>query len=137
MSSNESTRDAFLERWKGLAMAMVFCRGCARQLHESAHTCPQCGAPQFAVPAATQSTGSQSPWLGITSLILGIICSMSLFDESEWDSDTLLGLGLFASISLVMGIVSISQKRPGNGLAIAGVVMSGVSLLCYIGLSTS
>nr|EPB94824.1 hypothetical protein L321_16443 [Pseudomonas plecoglossicida NB2011] len=89
------------------------------------------------MPAATQSTGSQSPWLGITSLILGIICSMSLFDESEWDSDTLLGLGLFASISLVMGIVSISQKRPGNGLAIAGVVMSGVSLLCYIGLSTS
>lgn len=27
-------------------MAMVFCRGCAKELHESALTCTQCGAPQ-------------------------------------------------------------------------------------------
>ncbi|WP_085678510.1 MULTISPECIES: DUF4190 domain-containing protein [unclassified Pseudomonas] len=118
-------------------MAMVFCRGCARQLHDSAHTCPQCGAPQFAKSADTQASGGQSPWLGITSLILGIICLLSLFDDSEWDRDTVLGLGTFASISLVMGIISISQKKPGNGLAIAGVVMSGVSLICLVGLFAS
>lgn len=27
-------------------MAMVFCRGCAKEIHESAPTCPTCGAPQ-------------------------------------------------------------------------------------------
>jgi uncharacterized membrane protein YvbJ len=27
-------------------MAMVFCRGCGKELHETAPTCPQCGAPQ-------------------------------------------------------------------------------------------
>ena len=27
-------------------MSMVFCRGCGKQIHESAITCPQCGAPQ-------------------------------------------------------------------------------------------
>lgn len=27
-------------------MGMVFCRGCGKQLHESAPTCPHCGAPQ-------------------------------------------------------------------------------------------
>ncbi|EFP0252346.1 NINE protein [Salmonella enterica] len=27
-------------------MSMVFCRGCGREIHESAKTCPQCGATQ-------------------------------------------------------------------------------------------
>lgn len=27
-------------------MAMVFCRGCGKEIHESAATCPHCGAPQ-------------------------------------------------------------------------------------------
>ncbi|HEV2964955.1 MAG TPA: NINE protein [Candidatus Angelobacter sp.] len=27
-------------------MAMVFCRGCGREIHDSAITCPSCGAPQ-------------------------------------------------------------------------------------------
>ena len=27
-------------------MAMVFCRGCAKEIHETAEICPSCGAPQ-------------------------------------------------------------------------------------------
>ena len=27
-------------------MSMVFCRGCGKEIHESAPTCPHCGAPQ-------------------------------------------------------------------------------------------
>jgi len=27
-------------------MAMVFCRGCGKEIHESATACPHCGAPQ-------------------------------------------------------------------------------------------
>ena len=27
-------------------MAMVFCRGCGKEIHEDAATCPHCGAPQ-------------------------------------------------------------------------------------------
>jgi len=27
-------------------MAMVFCRGCAKEIHETAQVCPHCGAPQ-------------------------------------------------------------------------------------------
>lgn len=34
-------------------MAMVFCRACAKELHDSAPTCVQCGAPQ--TPAAKQA----------------------------------------------------------------------------------
>jgi TM2 domain-containing membrane protein YozV len=27
-------------------MAMVFCRGCGKEIHDTAVTCPHCGAPQ-------------------------------------------------------------------------------------------
>jgi hypothetical protein len=27
-------------------MGMVFCRGCGKEIHETAHTCPFCGATQ-------------------------------------------------------------------------------------------
>lgn len=27
-------------------MGVVFCRGCGKEIHESAPTCPHCGAPQ-------------------------------------------------------------------------------------------
>ncbi|WEN14695.1 NINE protein [Rhodanobacter sp. AS-Z3] len=27
-------------------MGMVFCRGCGKEIHSTAVTCPQCGAPQ-------------------------------------------------------------------------------------------
>ena len=37
-------------------MAMVFCRGCSKEIHESAPTCPQCGAPQ-----AFESQGDAIP----------------------------------------------------------------------------
>ncbi|WP_293401707.1 hypothetical protein [Polaromonas sp.] len=32
-------------------MTMVYCRGCGKQIHETALACPECGAPQK--PAAT------------------------------------------------------------------------------------
>ncbi|WP_415774668.1 hypothetical protein [Paraburkholderia sp. J11-2] len=28
-------------------MSVVYCRGCGREIHESALACPQCGAPQI------------------------------------------------------------------------------------------
>lgn len=36
--------------------SFVFCRGCGKQIHETANTCPQCGAPQ-APPAPTTFQG--------------------------------------------------------------------------------
>ena len=36
-------------------MAMVFCRACGKEIHETAPTCPQCGAPQ---PLAAAASGA-------------------------------------------------------------------------------
>lgn len=117
-------------------MAMVYCRGCARQLHETAPACPQCGAPQHAT-SSTKLARGESPWMGIVSLMLGILCVMTLFDDSDWEGETLLGPGLLTSASLILGVISINQNKPGNGLAIAGVVMACISLLCLVGLTSA
>ncbi|MYN17014.1 NINE protein [Rugamonas sp. FT107W] len=36
-------------------MGMVFCRGCGKEIHETAPTCPHCGAPQHASAAGPRS----------------------------------------------------------------------------------
>jgi hypothetical protein len=114
-------------------MAMVFCRACAKEIHETAPTCPQCGASQHVARAAPADI--DSPWLAIVSLILGIICILTLIDDSPWDRSTLFGMSIFSVASLACGIISINQKRPGNNLAIAGVVLSAIATLCFAGLS--
>src|SRR5947208_292024 len=37
-------------------MAMVFCRGCGKEIHETAITCPSCGAPQNVRTALVSAT---------------------------------------------------------------------------------
>ena len=48
---------------------MVFCRGCGKEIHESAPACPQCGAPQNVAQAAAPAkekvaytSYDQVPW---------------------------------------------------------------------------
>lgn len=115
---------------------MVFCRGCAKELHETAVTCPQCGASQI-TSATPPLANVGSPWMAIISLVLSIVCTLALFDQSEWDTETIQGLGLFAVAALILGIITINTKRPGYGMAIAGTVLSGVSLLIFVGLAVN
>ena len=41
--------------------AMVFCTACGKQIHEAATTCPSCGAPQQARPAAPTAPAAYAP----------------------------------------------------------------------------
>jgi uncharacterized membrane protein YvbJ len=46
-------------------MGMVFCRGCGKEIHESAPMCPHCGAPQGNSPSQVKlsySSWDQVPW---------------------------------------------------------------------------
>ncbi|OUM04836.1 hypothetical protein BW686_24460 [Pseudomonas syringae] len=115
-------------------MAMVFCRGCAKEIHETALSCPQCGASQVSATPVKPPGDAGSPWMAIVSLVLSIVCTLALFDDGEWDLDTIVGLGMFSIAGLVLGIISINKKKPGNGIAIAGTVLSAVSLLIFLGL---
>jgi uncharacterized membrane protein YhaH (DUF805 family) len=51
-------------------MGMIFCRGCGKEIHESAPTCPHCGAKQLtaASSGSTNSSGDGFLDLGLQPL---------------------------------------------------------------------
>ena len=108
-------------------MSMVFCRGCGKNIHESAKTCPFCGAVQHATINPANVDGTL--WMSITSLIFGVLCALALLDDSVWDKDTILGLGIFSVASIVLGVISISKQKRGKGMAVAGIILSSLAFL--------
>lgn len=115
-------------------MAMIFCRGCGKQIHETAPTCPNCGSTLQAL-TITSGTIKNSPiWMSITSMVFGIVVALTLFDDSGWDKDTILGVGIFACVGLVFGVISLNKKMAGRGMAITGVVLSSIAFLAFLGM---
>lgn len=114
-------------------MAMVFCRGCGKEIHDSASSCPQCGAVQT---VESTPNSQKSKWMAITSLVLGIMAALAIIgilDQGMADAEEILGIVMFAVLSIIFASISLSQKRWGKGLSIAGIVLSGISLLIVIG----
>lgn len=90
-------------------MSMVFCRGCGKEIHESATTCPQCGAQQEKQSEAAQVAGK--PWGTVRMMIYG---AFSFFAP-------LIGL-----IAGIIGLTKAHTRKQGwilLGLAVAGMVM--------------
>jgi hypothetical protein len=54
-------------------MSMVFCRGCAQQIHSEASTCPGCGAPQAATTSAMDSLNKKFHITLIAAAAVGIV----------------------------------------------------------------
>lgn len=115
---------------------MVFCTGCGREIHEAAPVCPQCGKPQWAVEpghATRPNTTADPIWVAIMSLMLGLLCALALFDESEWDKESIVGMMAFSILGITFGITSLNISKRGEKLAIAGIVMSGIGLIGCLG----
>jgi len=53
---------------------MMYCTACGKQIHEAAHTCPGCGAPQQARTAAPVMAGSPVPATDKRILPAAILC---------------------------------------------------------------
>jgi len=99
----------------------MVCPKCQRDIPDSAPYCAYCGV-RFAHPAATDPPSSppRTSGLAVASLILGILGGLVV--------TALLGL-LFGIIALVQIGGSRGRLR-GQGIAIAGTVISGLALLC-------
>lgn len=90
-------------------MGMVFCRGCGKEIHESAPICPHCGAPQYV-------KGTAAPANVSTGLLVCGYASALLFP--------------FAGI--VIGIMVLIRGAIGHGIAILGI-LSLWAFLAYVG----
>ena len=57
-------------------MSMVLCRGCGKEIHETAVTCPLCGAPQSSAPADPGKKNSKARrpmWAKILIVIIALL----------------------------------------------------------------
>ena len=112
---------------------MIVCPYCQSQNADGSPYCAGCGQALSHAPAARAPQGYGRPMgptrngLAIASLVLGLVGLPLLF---------CFGLGfLFSIVGLVLGIIALvkASKYPheygGKGLAIGGVVASGMSVL--------
>ncbi|MBF5007231.1 DUF4190 domain-containing protein [Diaphorobacter caeni] len=114
---------------------MSFCRGCGHQIHETAQSCPQCGAVNAALATRKSTTEDQggSLWLPIPSLVCGLVVVVALFDPDDWDMDQVIGAIGFAVAAIVLGGISLAKQKRGSGMAIAGLILGILGLLGALG----
>lgn len=96
---------------------MVHCRACGRELHESAITCPQCGAAQPPPPGVSEHLILPAfllcfffGWLGGHRYYVGKVGTGVLM------LCTFGGLGLWVLIDLIMIIVGAFTDKAGHRL---------------------
>ncbi|MDY0250057.1 MAG: DUF4190 domain-containing protein [Pseudomonas sp.] len=113
------------------------CPFCQEDIKVGAIKCKHCGSMLVDISHGQTLNGPKETgtlWLPVPSMVIGIICLLALFDDSGWDVDMLTGLFFMGIVSLVLGIVSVAIQQAGKGMAIAGIVLSSLSLLAGIGL---
>ena len=108
-------------------MEMVYCRGCAKEIHHSATACPQCGASQAGpVAASAQRNPFKLAALGflysfgfwiLTMFVLGVLAGA--FDPGNAEArGEQLGQALGGPLLLVAIAVSVALtiygKLPGT-----------------------
>jgi len=95
-------------------MEMVYCRGCAKEIHHTAMACPACGASQ-AGPSATKTERNV-----FTLIALGFVYT----------------IGIWLTLMFSLGILA-GAFDPGNAAARGeqmGQMLGGPFLLATIGL---
>ncbi|MCF8110371.1 MAG: TM2 domain-containing protein [Desulfobacteraceae bacterium] len=86
-----------------MAGSMVFCRGCGKEIHEDARTCPHCGAPQRAT-----NQGKNKVVAGVLALFLGGLGVHRFYLGQWWGIFYLLFVWVFfipSFIAFIEGIV--------------------------------
>ncbi len=98
----------------------MFCRNCGAQIDDAAAVCPNCGVATNANPAPYYGGAAPAPAQSNGLAIAGFVLS-------------LLGFNVIALILSAVGLAQ-SKKLNGNGkgLAIAGIVISSISVVGFI-----
>jgi len=100
---------------------MVFCRGCGKEIHESAVNCPQCGAMQTTTPATpglNSATDKRILPAFLLCFFVGIF-GVHRFYVGKIGTGiaqllTLGGLGIWAFVDLIMLACGVFTDANGN-----------------------
>ena len=102
-------------------MAMIYCRGCGKEIHESAVACPHCGAAQGKAPLNLGDI-SESEWL-VTLLLAIFLGSLGVhrFYTGKTGTGiamllTLGGCGIWTLYDII--IIATGKYTDAQGLAL-------------------
>jgi|GEM_PF-1143644 len=109
------------------------CPLCKEEIHKDAIKCKHCGSMLISITPHVQNTEKEgSLWISIVSLVFGVLLIGFVFEDGEWDKESIMAFLSLCSISLGFGILGIVKKLNGEGMAIAGVVLSALAILIAI-----
>ena len=107
-----------------------FCASCGAEVSDGYAFCEKCGAPVDGAPAAAQPTynaavpAKQSNGMAIG----GFVCSLIGF--------LLCCGGIVSIVGLVLSIIGLNKSKQlngaGKGLAIAGIIIGAIGVICGI-----
>ena len=110
---------------------LIYCRGCGVQIHETALSCPKCGAVQESFKEVSRNHHTA---LSITSCVVGVLVLFgALGVDAPWSRDEVIGTVFLVLIASICGGLSLSQEKPSKSTAVIGLVLAGISLLICIG----
>lgn len=111
------------------------CPYCDNPVPQNVNNCPSCGAqvdmqqqttsPQVQPDNNTPASGL---WMSITSLALGILAFITAWSDFL-DEDELTGMLMFIIASAILGVIAITNKKPGKRMAITGIILSALAFI--------
>lgn len=111
-------------------MGMVFCRGCGKEIHETATMCPHCG---YQHSDSNVVGGNKNMWMAGVSSVLALLCFLNWFGISTWTHDIKVGLWMFSIVSIALSAISLSQKHRGKIFNFISIGVSVLTVLMLIG----
>ena len=108
----------------------IQCPRCSSVSPITANNCKSCGMPFTREGTTLEAAGGNNPWC-VASLVLGIISLPTCF------------LAVPAALGIIFGAIGYNQVAAadsdggGKGMAIAGMICGGISLLGFIWYMTS
>jgi hypothetical protein len=104
-------------------MSMVYCRGCGKEIHETAQTCPHCGATQNIIPPKSTFilillgiAWASIFWIGGLFLFGAVVGSMhpSQASFAGHDFGRIISLPLLLISAIISFILTKFGKLPGT-----------------------
>ncbi len=96
----------------------MFCKNCGKEIDDNAIVCPNCGVQVKSIEAPQNNANTNSNTIAIVGFVFSFLIAL---------------VGLICSI---MGYKNAKQGAPYKGLALAGIIISavsmGLSVLLYI-----
>lgn len=103
-------------------MGMVFCRGCGKEIHDSASACPHCGAPQGAQTQQVAVSSKSKVVLALVCFFLGAF-GIHRFMVGKIGTGILMlvtlgGLGIWSLIDFIVILTGNFTDKQGNKISV-------------------